>query len=79
MRALRRVVADSAIDATGKYEIDFRVAQKERQFQDALVIASDLRLEAVATDPVVTPGQNVRVSLIAANRGKAFRSAVTST
>jgi LmbE family N-acetylglucosaminyl deacetylase len=69
LRALRQSVAQSAVSADGKYEIDFRLAQKERQFQDALVVAASLRLDAIGNDPVVTPGQTVHVSLIAANRG----------
>jgi len=48
------------------YEIDFRLAQKERQFQDALLIASGVRVDAIADDGVVTPGQNVTVTVYAA-------------
>lgn len=59
---LSRVVAD----AVAAYEIDFRLAQKERQFQDALIIASGTRLDALADDGVVTPGQTVNVSVHAA-------------
>ena len=53
--------------ARAAYEIDFRLAQKERQFQDALVIASGIRLDALADDGVVTPGQNVNLSVYAAS------------
>jgi LmbE family N-acetylglucosaminyl deacetylase len=53
--------------ARAAYEIDFRLAQKERQFQDALVIASGIRLDTLADDGVVTPGQNVNVSVYAAS------------
>ncbi|HEX9365181.1 MAG TPA: PIG-L family deacetylase, partial [Vicinamibacterales bacterium] len=51
--------------ATATYEIDFRLAQKERQFQDALVVAAGVRLEGLADDGVVTPGQDVDVSVYA--------------
>ena len=47
------------------FEIDFRLAQKERQFQDALLVASAVRLEALADDGVVTPGQAVNISAYA--------------
>src|SRR5205823_1228820 len=43
-------------------EIDFRLAQKERQFQEALVVASATRLDALADDGVVTPGQTVNLT-----------------
>jgi hypothetical protein len=53
------------LDAAAVYEIDVRLAQKERQFQDALVIATGTRLDALADDGVVTPGQTVNVSAYA--------------
>jgi hypothetical protein len=52
-----------------RYEIDFRMVQKEQQFIQALIAATDTRLEAIANDGVVTPGQQVGVQLIAAVRG----------
>jgi hypothetical protein len=48
-------------------EIDFRLAQKEQQFQAALVIATGTRLDALADDGVVTPGQQVNVTLAGAS------------
>ena len=50
-------------------EIDFRLRQKEREFQQALIAASGIRVEALADDGVVVPGQEVNVSLVVANRG----------
>ncbi len=55
---------------TARYEIDFRLAQKEPQFAQALLLATDVRLDAVARDALVVPGQPVQVDLMAANRGK---------
>jgi hypothetical protein len=67
-RALRtdlsKLVGADAADA--QFEIDFRLAQKERQFQDALLVASGVRVDAIADDGVVTPGQAVTVTLYAA-------------
>jgi LmbE family N-acetylglucosaminyl deacetylase len=57
---------DTNAAADARQEIDFRLAQKERQFQDALVVASGVRVDAIADDGVVTPGQNVNVSVYAA-------------
>src|SRR3989449_1422768 len=60
-----------AIDDTGKYEIDFRLRQKERELQQAVTIASGVKIEALADDGVVVPGQPVKVNVIVANRGTA--------
>src|SRR5206468_1211011 len=51
--------------------IDFRLRQKEREFQQAVTIASGLKIEALADDGVVVPGQPVKVNVIVANRGGA--------
>ena len=49
-------------------EVVFRLAQKERQFQDALLLASGVRLEALASDGLVIPGQSVDVTAYASNQ-----------
>ena len=69
-RTLRRDLAGMGLAEDARFEIDFRLAQKESQFIDALVAATDLRLEAIANDGIVTPGQAVGVQLIAAARGE---------
>lgn len=69
VRALRRDLTGMGLMEDARHEIDFRLAQKESQFVSALVAATDLRIEAVASDGVVTPGQTVSVQLIAAARG----------
>ena len=51
------------------FEIDFRLAQTERKFERALVTAQGLRVEALADDGIVVPGQKVKLTLIVANRG----------
>ena len=58
-----------AIDDGAENEIDFRLRQKEREFQQALVAANGVRVEALADDGVVVPGQPVRVTVIVANHG----------
>ena len=47
------------------YELEFRLDQKLDQFDEALLAASGIRLEALADDGVVTPGQSVTVSIFA--------------
>jgi LmbE family N-acetylglucosaminyl deacetylase len=50
------------------YEVDFRLEQKERQFEDALVHAHALRIETLADDGLVAGGQAVKVDVIVGNR-----------
>jgi LmbE family N-acetylglucosaminyl deacetylase len=70
VRALRsQLKTMSGVDDTARYDIDYRLAQKEREFQEAILLAGSVRLETLADDGVVVPGQPVRVSVIAANRG----------
>lgn len=60
---------EQTLDKTAVYEIDFRLAQTERKFEGALVTAQGLRIEALADDGIVVPGQKVRLTVIVANRG----------
>ena len=52
-------------------EIDFRLANKERQFERAALLTHAVRLEVLADDGIVAPGQPVRVRTLVANRGDA--------
>ena len=53
----------------GKYEIDFRLKQKEDQFQQAIILAHGLRIDAIADDGIVMGNQPIRVTANVANRG----------
>ena len=64
-RALRGGLPRMVADEAARYEIDFRLAQKERQFQDALGLAASVRVDALADDGVVTPGQAANVTTYA--------------
>jgi hypothetical protein len=66
VRALRAQL--QATDA-GTYEIDFRLKNKERDYQDAVLAAHGLSFDAVADDGLVVGGQPVRVTVVASNRG----------
>ena len=68
-RSLRETLSQFGLSDTAIFEIDFRLAQTVRKFESALVLAQGLRLEALANGGVVTPGQPLKVTLIAANRG----------
>ena len=69
VRVLRRALRTMSIDEAGKFEIDFRLRQKEGEFQQAALLANGIRVEALADDGVVVPGQAVKVNVIVANRG----------
>ena len=69
VRDLRSKLASLGLSDAARYEIDFRLAPKERQFQDALVLTHGIRIDALADDGAVVPGQPVSVSLAAANNG----------
>lgn len=70
LRDVRASLASMNIPEGAKYEIDFRLAKKEPQFSQALILAADVRLDAVARDGLVVPGQPLQIDLMAANRGK---------
>jgi len=65
VRGVRTSLGTSGLDGDARYETDLRLAQKERQFEDALLVASATRLDALADDGVVTPGQKLNVSIYA--------------
>jgi LmbE family N-acetylglucosaminyl deacetylase len=69
VRVLRRELRAMPIDEAGKYEIEFRLRQKEGELQQAIAFAHGLKIEALADDGVVVPGQPVKVNVIVANRG----------
>jgi LmbE family N-acetylglucosaminyl deacetylase len=71
VRQLRQTLRGMSIDDDARFEIDFRLQQKEREFQNAALIGNGVKIEALADDGVVVPGQPVKVNVIVANRGEA--------
>jgi LmbE family N-acetylglucosaminyl deacetylase len=71
VRELRANLGAMDLSDAARYEIDFRLAPKERQFQDALVLTHGIRVEVLADDGVVVPGQPIKLSLVAGNNGPA--------
>jgi LmbE family N-acetylglucosaminyl deacetylase len=69
VRSLRAQLAPLGLDADARYEIDFRLATKEREFQKALVLAQGIRLDVLADDGLVFGGQPVKTTVVVANRG----------
>jgi LmbE family N-acetylglucosaminyl deacetylase len=68
-RELRAQLRTIQVPEDGRFEIEFRLRQKEREFQQAILLANGVRIEALADDGVVVPGQPVRLSIVLANRG----------
>ena len=71
VRVLRGRLPTMAIDNAAQFEVDFRLEQKEREFQQAALIANGVRIEVLADDGLVVPGQPVEVAVIVANHGRA--------
>jgi len=70
LRALRTGLRSmSGVSDAGRSEIDYRLGQKEQEFQQSILLASHVRIETLADDGIVVPGQPVRVTTIVANRG----------
>ena len=69
VRSLRNGLGSIGLSDIAKYEIDFRMAQKETQFQVAIILAHGLRMDAIADDGIVMGNQPIRVTTTVANRG----------
>jgi len=70
LRDVRASLASMNLPEAAKFEIDFRLAQKEPQFAQALMLATDIRLDAVARDGLVVAGQPIAIDLPVSNRGR---------
>jgi len=69
VRNLRAQLATMTLDDLARYEIDFRLRLKERDYEDAVLAAHGLSFDAVADDGLVVKGQPVKLSIVAVNRG----------
>jgi hypothetical protein len=69
LRALRGQLGGMGLTEGARYEIDFRLKQKQRDYEDAVLASHDLSFEALAEDGLVVSGQTVRLVLSAENRG----------
>jgi hypothetical protein len=70
VRELRRSLPSMGLSAEAAFEIEHRMKLKEAQFAEALLLATDVRVEAIARDNLAVAGQNVRVDLLIANRSR---------
>src|SRR5262249_19574360 len=69
LRALRGQLSGMGLSDGARYEIDFRLKQKERDYEDAVLAAHNLTFDALADDGLVVDGQAMHLSLSALNRG----------
>ena len=70
VRALRAQLSSMPLGDLARYEIDFRLEIKERDYQDAVLAAHGVSFDAVADDGLIVGGQPVKLSLLAVNRGQ---------
>ena len=69
VRGLRAQLGSMGLGDSAKYEIDFRLKTKEKDYEDAVIAAHGLSFVAVANDGLVVAGQPVQLSIVAGNRG----------
>ena len=69
IRSLRAQLSSMGLDDAARYEIDFRLRIKERDYEDAVLAAQGLTFDAVADDGLVIAGQPVKLSILAVNHG----------
>jgi hypothetical protein len=69
VRALRAQLSSIGLGDSARYEIDFRLNTKERDYQDAVLAAHGMTFDAVADDGLVIAGQPVKLSILAQNHG----------
>ena len=70
VRKLRDDLTSMSLFEEVQWEIDFRLATKERQFVNAALLVHSMRIEVLASDGLIIPGQTIDVSVLIANRGK---------
>ena len=68
VRALRAQLARLGLSDTARFELDFRLANEEQDFERAALAAYGVSFEALANDGLVTAGQPLTVSLMAISR-----------
>jgi hypothetical protein len=71
LRALRARLGSLGLSDSARYEIDFRLENKERDYEEAVLAAHYMTFDALADDGLVIAGQPVRLTIVAVNRGAA--------
>jgi LmbE family N-acetylglucosaminyl deacetylase len=71
LRALIAQVPSLGLNDSERYEVEYRLKLKERDYQNAVLAAHNVTFDAVADDGLVIQGQPVRLTLLASNHGAA--------
>jgi LmbE family N-acetylglucosaminyl deacetylase len=69
VRALRQGLASMGLADDARYEIDFRLARKEQQFQRALLLSHGMVVDVLANDGTIVRGQPLQLTIAIGNRG----------
>jgi hypothetical protein len=69
LRALHAQLGSLGLSDAARYEIDFRLGNKERDYEEAVLAAHYMTFDALADDGLVIAGQPVSLSIMAVNRG----------
>jgi len=78
VRELRRQLGSMGLSEDARYNIDRRLQTKEDEFSEAAVLAHGLRVEVLAEDGTVVPGEPVRVSIMIGDRARKSTANVTA-
>ncbi|MEO5739892.1 MAG: PIG-L family deacetylase [Vicinamibacterales bacterium] len=70
VRTLRQQLSTMGLAAEARFNLDARLKTKEDQLTGAALLAHGLRVEVLADDGVVVPGQDLRVSISIGDRGR---------
>ena len=70
VRTLRQQLGTMGLSREAQFNIDERLQTKEEQFNEAAVLAHGLRVEVLADDGIVVPGQEIRVAVTIGDRGR---------
>jgi hypothetical protein len=69
VRSLLSQLATMGLSDSARDELEFRLKQKERDYEDAVLAAHGLTFEAIADDGLIVAGQPIKLSLVTINRG----------
>lgn len=69
LRTLRAKLPSMGLSDSARYEVDFRLNLKERDYEDAVLEAHGLSFDALADDGVIIAGQPIRMGLSVTNHG----------
>jgi hypothetical protein len=69
LRALRANLGSMGLSDDAKYEIDFRLKNKELDYEDAVIAAHGIVFNAIANDGLIVAGQPIQLSFSAVNHG----------